>query len=149
MMRLVVDRPDLVGPWVAERIGGFYHPIGGYAMGVEDDGVLIAGVMYDSYFKDGSIMMHVAAEPGRRWLTRERLRIFFHYPFEYLGVRKVIGLVQSTNKEAIRFDEHIGFNLEARLTGACVGGDLLLYTMTRNQCRFLGADNEIKTQVRG
>lgn len=80
--------------------------------------------------------MHVAGEGGC-WITRELLRAVFNYPFRQLGVNKVLGFVDSTNKEAIRLDEHLGFQLEAVIKDAGPQGSLLLYSMTAEQCRYL------------
>lgn len=135
---LIVDQPDRIGPWVTERAGGFYAPGSGYAFGVEQDGELVAGVLFDHHYPAGSVQMHVAGTPGVHWATPERLTLAFRYPFEHLQVKKIVGVVQENNAAARRFDEHLGFTLEARIKDACVGGDLLIYTMTRDQCRFLG-----------
>lgn len=134
-MRIVFDQPQEVGLWVCARLGGTWCPEADTAIGLERDGRLVAGVVYDN-FLHASICMHVAAE-GDHWLTRDFLRAVFSYPFNELGVHKVIGPVDSSNTQAIRFDEHLGFIPEAVLTGAAKGGDLILYSMTRQQCRFL------------
>ena len=137
MKHLVTDRPDWVGPWVCQRAGGFYIPGSSYAIGVEENGELIAGVLYDHYYVGASIQMHIAAEPGKRWITRENLKLAFGYPFDYLKVQKILGVVQEDNAAARNFDEHLGFTIETRIKSACAGGDLLVYSMTRPQCRFL------------
>ena len=105
-------------------------------IGLEQKGQLIAGVKFDSW-NGASICMHVAAEPGAQWMTRAYLNACFDYPFNQLGVRKILGVVRSTNAAARRFDEHLGFELEATIAGATPGGDLLIYSMTRDRCRFL------------
>lgn len=134
---VVWDRPKEVGPWVCERFGGAWDASTKKAIGLERDGVLVAGVMYDN-FLGSSICMHVAAEGGY-WLTRDFLHAAFTYPFDQLGVHKVIGPVDSSNARARKLDTHLGFVPEAVLTGAAAGGDLILFTMTRQQCRFLKA----------
>ena len=131
----MLDRSEVIGPWVCDRLGGKFDPVNDAAIGLERNGSLVAGVVYDN-FLGRSICMHVAAE-GRHWLTRDFLRAAFFYAFETAGVHKVIGAVDSSNLQARRFDEHLGFVLEAVLTGAAKNGDLLLYSMTRQQCRFL------------
>lgn len=136
MKRIVADQSDVVGKWVCERTGGTYSPVDSSAIGLDEDGKLIAGVLFDHY-NGASIAMHVAAE-GKRWMTREYLHFCFWYPFEQLQIKKIIGLVDESNHQARKFDEHLGFQLETRIKGACVGGDLLIYTMTKDQCRFLG-----------
>ena len=97
---------------------------------------MVAGVVFDLY-NGRSIAMHVAGEGS--WLSRPYLRACFGYVFNQLGCIKAIGLVDSTNARARRFDEHLGFRLEATIADAGKYGDLLIYSMTRQECRFLEA----------
>lgn len=97
---------------------------------------LIAGVAY-SDFNGVNILMHVAAEPGARWMTREYLRVCFDYPFNQAKVARVTGLVGEGNKAAQKFDEHLGFELETTLSHAHPTGHLLVYRMWKGDCRFL------------
>jgi RimJ/RimL family protein N-acetyltransferase len=56
------------------------------------------------------------------------------------GVDRLSGYVDASNTDARRFDEHVGFQEVARLKGAAPdGGDVILYVMWRQDCRFLGA----------
>lgn len=106
-------------------------------VGLEKDGELIAGVIYEGY-NQHNVWMHVAAEPGGRWLNKEYLRYCFHYPFVELGCKRVSGYVEASNSDARRFDEHLGFKQEAVLQGAASnGGDVILYVMWREDCRYL------------
>lgn len=106
-------------------------------LGLERDGELVAGVLYEG-FNHHNIWMHVAAEPGKKWLNKEFLRYCFHYPFVELGCTRVSGYVEASNAEARRFDEHLGFQQEAVLQGAAAdGGDVILYVMRRDDCRYL------------
>jgi RimJ/RimL family protein N-acetyltransferase len=106
-------------------------------LGLERDGELVAGVLYEGY-NHHNIWMHVAAEPGKKWLNREFLRYCFHYPFVELGCNRVSGYVEAHNADARRFDEHLGFQQEAVLQGAASdGGDVILYVMRRDDCRYL------------
>lgn len=106
-------------------------------LGLERDGELVAGVIYEGY-NGQNVWMHVAAVPGRRWLNKEYLRYCFEYPFVELGCRRVSGYVEARNLDARRFDEHLGFQQEAVLRGAASdGGDVILYVMWREDCRFL------------
>ena len=106
-------------------------------LGLERDGELVAGVIYEGY-NQHNVWMHVAAVPGRRWLNKEFLRYCFHYPFNELGCSRVSGYVEASNEDARRFDEHLGFKQEAVLRGAAAdGGDVILYVMRREDCRFL------------
>lgn len=137
---IVTGQDQRVGSWVCERTGGSYTE--GSTVGLEKDGKLVAGVLYDHY-NGASIAMHVAAE-GKRWLNRDYLWFCFWYPFEQLKVKKVIGLVPSTNEAALKFDLHLGFVEEGRIADAVPDGDLILLTMTRQQCRYLERDHGFK-----
>ena len=112
---------------------------GAVAIGLPRDGVLVAGVLFDN-FNGPNIWMHVAAVPGRRWLVRDYLKACFLYPFAVCGVERLWGYVNASNLEARRFDEHLGFRPQAELRGAAAdGGDLIVYMMRREWCRYLGA----------
>lgn len=101
------------------------------------DGEMVAAVVYEG-FNGHNVWIHVAAEPGRRWMTREYLRYCFHYPFNELGVRRLSGHVHASNHEALRLNTHLGFRREAVLEGAAPdGGDAILMVMRREDCRFL------------
>lgn len=119
-----------------DRTNGLWVAGMGTAIGLEEGGRLLAGVAYDSY-NGASCCMHVAAVEGSRWMTREFLWVCFAYPFNQLKVKKLIGPVGSANLPARAFDEHVGFVLEAALKDAHPDGELLIYTMTRSQCRWL------------
>lgn len=107
------------------------------ALGLERDGELIAGVIYEG-FNGHNIWMHCAI-PGR--LTREFVNACFHYPFVQLGCKRVSGYVEASNIKARLFDEHLGFKPEARLRGAASdGGDVILYAMTKEGCRYVAQD---------
>lgn len=123
--------------WVSERTGGSYYAGSGQGIGLEKHGRLVAGVLFDG-FNGRSVRMHVASDESGQWMTREYLAVCWDYPFRQLKVNKVIGPVDSGNHDALRFDRALGFVHEATLKDAGRTGDLLLLTMTREQCRFLG-----------
>jgi RimJ/RimL family protein N-acetyltransferase len=132
--RIVTGRPivDFV-----DAINGGTRDDGASGIGLEDEtGQIIAGVKYDNW-NGRSVCMHVAALPGVNWLTRGFARACFDYAFNQLGVSKVLGLVDAKNVAARRFDEHLGFKIEATIADASPGGDLLIYSMTRASCRYI------------
>ena len=136
--RIIIDDKERVSEWVAQRIAHCSSWDGDYeAIGLEQDGELVAGVVYDGYCEGARVNMHVAGV-GKRWLTREYLSVCFGYPFLQLGVNVVIGLVESTNEEALRFDKHLGFTEACRIEGGAKDCDLIVLTMQRKTCRFLG-----------
>lgn len=125
---------DEVGPWVCSKFGSVFTKQDTEAIGLKKSGHLIAGVLYDNYnFR--SIAMHVAGEGN--WLNREYLWLCFHYPFVQLGVNKVIGFVSSANEKALNFDLRLGFKHESTIKDAAKDGDILILTMTKEQCPWL------------
>jgi len=128
-------------PFMKGLMCGLDGSEGMQAIGLRKDGELIAGVLFDG-INGKNAWMHVAAKPGCRWMTRYYLRACFHYPFVTCGVDRISGHVNESNAQARRFDEHLGFKEEARLKGAAPdGGDVILYVMWRQDCRFLGAQH--------
>ena len=101
-----------------------------------NEATIIAGCWFEKW-NGVNLNIHIAATPGRRWMTREFLRYCFAYPFEQLGCKRVTGYVEATNVEARKFDEHLGFELEATLKDASPTGDVLVYVMWREKCRWL------------
>jgi RimJ/RimL family protein N-acetyltransferase len=136
MSTRIVSDPGLVYSFCRQ-----YIPIpvvaGMKGLGLERDGELVAGVVYEG-FNGHNVWMHVAAEPGAKWMTRGYLRYCFYYPFVELGCSRVSGYVEASNEVARRFDEHLGFRQEAVLNGAASdGGDVILYAMRREECRYV------------
>jgi hypothetical protein len=63
-VRIVCDQPERIGPWVSEKTGGRWSPGRGTAIGLEKDGELVAGVLYDD-FNGANVLMHVASDGSR------------------------------------------------------------------------------------
>lgn len=136
MKRIIPNEPDRVAEWVGERMGDAVRFSTHTAIGLEEDGGLIAGVVFDGYNR-ANINMHVAALPGKRWMTRSYLHFCFWYPFVQLSCARITGLVPESNLEARMFDEHLGFVLETRLAEAHPTGDVLVYRMFQRDCRWI------------
>lgn len=133
---MIVFDTSLVVPWVCERVGiGDVVPEKYSAIGNLKNGHLVAGVLYEDC-NGANVFCHIAGE-GAGWLSREFLSIIFDYPFNQLKVRRISGVVASTNIAARKLDEHLGFDLEAILHDAHPDGDLYLYKMTAEKCRWL------------
>lgn len=149
MKIIVPNSPDVIGPWVCQRVGGEWRTGRAQAMGLVEvtDSIpkIIAGVLYEDY-NGSNLFMHVAAE-GSRWLTREFLRAVFDYPFRQLGCHRVSGVVPVSNLAARRFDEALGFEHEATLKEAFNGEDLLVYRMFRHQCRWLSLKDKRNAEI--
>ena len=136
MKTLVYNLPS-VNKWVSDRIyGKDTFPSDAPSVGILQGGRIVGGVVYTMYTGNG-IMMNVAGA-DRSWLTRSFLRTVFEYPFKQLGCSRVSGLVRVDNKDAIRFDERLGFVREGVIRkGDEDGTDLILYGMLKEECRWL------------
>ena len=136
MTTRIISNPARVFAFMTQHLP--MQPIGGMkGLGLERDGELIAGVLYEG-FNGRNVWMHVAANPGGKWMTRSYLRYCFEYPFDEMMVDRISGYVSANNTDAVRLDEHLGFKREAVLQGAAPdGGDVIIYVMRREDCRFL------------
>lgn len=134
MRRLVFGENERVGPWIEENGGGQYRP-GSQCIGLERDGQLIAGALFD-YHNGASVYGHWAVS-DKRALNREFLSAIFRYPFVQLDCSVFIALIAGDNEASIRLVEHLGFELEHTIKDAHPSGELHIYTMRRNDCRWL------------
>ena len=130
-----------VGPWVAARIFGSWNNTP--AIGLERKGGMVAGVLYENWNRR-SVVCHIVVEG---LMTPAYLAAIFHYPFIYLGCGKIIAPVSEGNDKSISFVKNLGFLEEARLHDADPDGSLLLFTMERNKCRFIGERYEKRLTI--
>lgn len=134
MRRVVLGENDRVGPWIEENGGGHYRP-GVQCIGLERDGELVAGALFD-YHNGASIYGHWAVS-DKRALGRDFLSAIFRYPFVQLDCAVIIGLIAGDNAASLEVAEHLGFTLEHTIEGAHPSGELHIYTMRRNDCRWI------------
>ena len=131
-MKLIVTGKDRVAPWVGKKLFARFNADEG--IGLEHDGEMIAGVVYENW-NGASFVVHIAVQG---LMTRLYLGAIFHYPFVHCGATKLIAPIAESNEESVKFVRNLGFREEARLHDAHPDGSVLLYTMTRDQCRFIG-----------
>ena len=138
MKRLVTDDRKRVGAWVAERVGRDTPWVTEATLGLEQDGVLVAGIVLDMYEPDVRASMHCAGT-GKTWLNREFLYACFDYAFNYLNLKVLINYVSSENVDSLKFTKHIGFKEIACVPQAWDGvNDMVLFQLHRDDCRWLG-----------
>lgn len=137
-MKAVLTGCDVIfGPWMAEKLDTKWFPGRGHIIGLGDTETNqpIAGAWFESW-NGSSVLCHFATD-GKNRLNREFLWFICYYPFEQLKVTKVICPIESTNQASINWVTKFGFVLEATLRDAAPKGDLLLFTLTKEQCRWL------------
>ena len=133
-MSLVIG-PEVV-KWVARRTNEFGRFGTDIGIGWARDGRLVAGVAYADW-NGPNVVCHIASDGSRRWATREYLWTIFDYPFNQLKVKRITVCVGEGNGDSRRFVQHLGFRLESTLRAAHPSGDLLVYSMFSEQCRWL------------
>lgn len=102
------------------------------------NGKILAAVWVENY-TGRSAVIHVCGEKG--WCTRKFLTAVFDYCFNQLNLYKIIGTVSSSNVRANEFDMRLGFVRECVIKDTESNGDTIIYTMTKQQCKFLRSHN--------
>lgn len=122
---------------IAKAIPRCYNPAVDVVISRHDDesGKLLGGVIYDGYTRN-CIFIHQAGF-SKRWLTGDMLWIAFDYPFNSLKVGKLAGTIPSSKPELLAFNLKLGFKEECRIKDAYPNGDMIVLTMTRDECRWL------------
>jgi hypothetical protein len=62
----------------------------------------------------------------------------FDYPFNYCGLEKVFGLVNSLNTKAMEYDQKLGFKEAVRFPKMHEnGGDMVIFEMGKTDCKWI------------
>ena len=129
------------GHWTAEQTKGKYFEANSQSIGLKQNGEFVAGVIYENWNRR-TITCHIAIS-GR--LTPRYLAVIFDYPFNVCDVKKIIVPVDSTNSKSVNLVEKMGFIEEARIKDGMADGDMILYTLAKNDCKYLGERYEKRT----
>lgn len=131
---MIISDTRLVAAWVASMCE---CPImsGCTALGVVQNGRIVAGVMYD-HFTGRSIKASIAISPFAR-LGKEFWWMIFDYPFNQLGVERIIVTICESNTKSINLATKLGFKFEATVEGVYDDGAMLIATLTKSECKQL------------
>jgi len=89
-------------------------------------------------FLGKTCQIHVAMEPGYEFTPKEMLEAVFSHAFVTLKRHLLLGIVNSNNRRAMRYDRHLGFKEVTRLKGMHDdAGDVVVFSMTQEDCRYL------------
>ena len=135
-MRLLLNDASRLVSWAEKIIGCHFFP-DAVALGWGDDAIIRATVVYDRW-TETDCAMHLASDGTRRWMTRQALAAAYFYPFVQNDRRRVTGLVEASNADALRLNLHMGWRKEGVMrAGARNGDDLIVLGMLRSECRFI------------
>lgn len=138
--RLIYGDEERLLPWAAERIAILGFRRDAYSIGLERDGELVAVVVFDS-FSECDCNMHLASDGTGKWMNRAILAAAFAYPFIQLRLNRVTGLVPSKNAQALKLNEHLGFEREGLCRKAMPDDDIVVMGLLRENCKWVPKEN--------
>jgi len=129
---------ELIAPWVCERARSqLPRPLYATAIGEVVHGEVRAGVVYENY-TGYSCIVNMAIEPGYQ-LRRDFVAAIFDYPFNQLGVEKIIVMIPTTNAKSLNIAGRMGFVEEAQVADVFGRGvTMTIHGLYKDKCRFLG-----------
>ena len=137
MKRLVTNERARVGAWVAEKVGRDHPWVHEAALGLEQDGELVGGIVLSDYVPHARASMHCAGK-GKTWLNRTFLFACFDYAFNFLDLKVLINTAAADNEASLRFMKHIGFREISHIPQAWDGTkDLVLFELRRDECKWI------------
>lgn len=135
MANLVFDRKAYVGEWVARQVGQTGEWGSFYAMGVESNGELTAGIVFNN-FNGANATCHIAVErPNKAFLRL--LEAAADYAFNRCGLKRLTGMVPSNEPHILAFDKHLGWEEEFVMRDGAPGADMHILVMRPDNCRWL------------
>lgn len=120
---------------IAKAAGTLYNPIADQCISRVEGDKLLGGVLFQAY-TGASIAIHMAGFTPT-WANRDIIWAAFHYPFEQLKVRQVLGQVPETNDAALEINLKLGFKEVARIAGVYEDGAAVIMAIQKDECRWL------------
>ena len=130
-MSLIAGTP--VVSWIVGRGECFAPGSGATGLGWVKDGKIVAGVMYEE-FTEASIHATIVVEEQ---MMKGFVHKIFDYPFNQLGVDKIIVQTNTANVESVNLAKRLGFTEEGMIKGAYLDGDRIILTMTKDECKWI------------
>lgn len=137
-MNLVHRDKERVAAWVAERIGVSGKWGGFYAIGVERDGELTAGIVMNNYSGTNATCHIAVSRPGKDMIAL--FKAFCDYAFNQCGMKRLTGIVPMSMPDVIEFDKKLGFEEEFVIKDGDMTGDLQMMVMWRDKCRWIAQE---------
>jgi len=82
--------------------------------------------------------IHVGYVENWHFTPKQMLKAVFEYGFDVLKRDVLLGIVNSNNERAMKYDLHLGFTESHRLPGLHDdGGDIVILRMNKADCKYL------------
>lgn len=120
MNEIILDQRERVAAWMAEEGNSLISCINYYAMGLEKNGKLVAGILFEAYNKH-NVNAHIVYK-GFSKSFAELADHAFKYAFDFLKVKRITGYVEKDNEKALKLDKHFGFRIEGCMKKAGSNG---------------------------
>ena len=130
---LVWDSPDTVNDWIASRHGGRAHEGKCSALGWEENGKLVAGLVFHD--SNGSHCLVNIALDGKRFPVG-LLKAGLRYGFLQLQLKRLTFIISEANIASQRLCAQLGAVHEATLRDADINGNLLIYALFPENCKI-------------
>jgi hypothetical protein len=125
---VVVDRKDLIGAWVAAKVGQTGSWGDFYALGVMRGSTILAGIVFNNY-NGANATCHIAIDkPGKA--TIKLLQAAYDYAFNKCKLKRLTGMVPTNEPHIIEFDKHLGWQEEFVMKDGAPGADMMVLVMT-------------------
>lgn len=135
MAELVFDQKERVGAWVAEQVRQAADWGSFYAMGIDDNGQIIAGVVINNY-NGTNATCHIAISKRSKLLI-PLFENVCNYAFNVCKLKRLTGMVPTNEPHIISFDKHLGFEEEYVMKDGAPGADMQVLVMWPDKCRWL------------
>ena len=128
----------------SEAVSGFVAGLLGYSTGfgacqavgfLDGKGRLEAGIVYHNWQPEQGVIEISAASIHRKWLTRDRIKEIFGYPFDGIGCRMVVARIGEHNARARRIWRSLGAKEYAIPELRSPTEAEMIYTLTAEQWR--------------
>lgn len=111
---------------------------------VDDDLKMVVGL---NGFLGKVCQMHVAMKPGFKFTPKLMLKRVFSYAFGLRERTMVLGIVNSFNEDAMKYDLHLGFKELWRLPKMHdEGGDIVVLGLPKSNCVYLNMPDVRETR---
>jgi hypothetical protein len=141
LRKVVTDNQERLCKWVSDKLGGKTPPET-RCIGQEIDGILKSVVCYNN-FVGKSCNISIASE-GSGFFNKDYLWAIFDYPFNKLNLKVIIATVAGNNEKSRNICRKLGFKEVALIADAHEQGDLVIFSMRANDCRWLQFDAPLK-----
>lgn len=135
MAVLVFNQRERIGAWVAKKVGQTADWGSFYAMGAEEGGEIVAGIVMNN-MNGANATTHIAVERTGKYLPR-LLSAFADYAFRQCGLKRLTGMVPTNEPSIIEFDKHVGFEEEFVMRDGAPGADMMVMVLRPETCRWL------------